>query len=70
MSIGFKPENILGYKTSAELEKHLEVTLRPTPGLIRITCASEVDALIALIKDMFPLPVAYVVKVLVITAVY
>ncbi|KAF7250493.1 2'-5'-oligoadenylate synthase 1 [Varanus komodoensis] len=62
MSIGFKPENFLEYKTAMEITKFVEAKLRPISGLVRIACASEVEGIIAFIKEQFPLPVTYVTK--------
>ncbi|XP_077203794.1 2'-5'-oligoadenylate synthase 1-like isoform X2 [Paroedura picta] len=61
MSMAFKPESILAYKTPLEVEKFLEAKLRPN-SVLRRACASEVEGMIALIKEVFPLPVAHVSK--------
>ncbi|XP_053156365.1 2'-5'-oligoadenylate synthase 1-like isoform X2 [Hemicordylus capensis] len=62
MSTGFKPENVLEYRTPIELERFLEAKLRPISGPTRLACASEIDRMIALIKDSFPLSIAFVIK--------
>lgn len=66
MSTGFKPDNILDYTKPAEIERFVETNLRPIAGSEKLACVSEVDGIIALIKEVFPLPVAQLVKVLIV----
>ncbi|XP_066468650.1 2'-5'-oligoadenylate synthase 1-like [Tiliqua scincoides] len=62
MSTGFKPENILDYKTPVEIERFVETKLRPISGPARLACVSEVEGIIALIKEVFPLPITHIIK--------
>ncbi|KAJ6669764.1 hypothetical protein lerEdw1_000313 [Lerista edwardsae] len=62
MSTGFKPENILDYRTPVEIEKFVETKLRPISGSAKLACVSEVEGVIALIKEVFPLPISYIIK--------
>ncbi|XP_033020192.1 2'-5'-oligoadenylate synthase 1A-like [Lacerta agilis] len=62
MSTAFKPENILEYKTPAELTKFVEAKLRPISNAVRWGCASEVEKIIEFIEEVFPLPITYVTK--------
>ncbi|XP_061492756.1 uncharacterized protein LOC133389165 [Rhineura floridana] len=62
LSTGFKPENILEYKTPMEIQKFVEANLRPMSGTVRLACASEVEGMIALVKEVFPLPITCVTK--------
>lgn len=64
MSTAFKPENILEYKTPAELTKFVEAKLRPNSDAVRWGCASEVEKIMEFIEEVFPLPITYVTKVL------
>nr|XP_016846435.1 PREDICTED: uncharacterized protein LOC107982366 [Anolis carolinensis] len=62
MSIGFKPESILEYKTPMEINNFMEANLRPTQGPVRLGCASEVEGIIGSIKEEFPLPITCIIK--------
>ncbi|XP_038257201.2 2'-5'-oligoadenylate synthase 1A-like [Dermochelys coriacea] len=61
MATGFSP-NILDYKNPTELKRFVEEKLRPIPGPASIACATEIEAIINLIKECFPLPVAQLIK--------
>uniref|UniRef100_K7G2Z1 2'-5'-oligoadenylate synthetase 1 domain-containing protein n=1 Tax=Pelodiscus sinensis TaxID=13735 RepID=K7G2Z1_PELSI len=53
---------IVDYKNPTELERFIEEKLRPIPGPASIACATEIEAIINLIKECFPLPVARLIK--------
>ncbi|XP_030049273.1 uncharacterized protein LOC115463164 [Microcaecilia unicolor] len=62
MSTGFSPESILDYRSPKQVQEFVETKLRPRPGLLRISCMAETDAVIDLIKECFPLPVTHIIK--------
>nr|XP_014432653.2 2'-5'-oligoadenylate synthase 3-like isoform X2 [Pelodiscus sinensis] len=62
MATGFSSDNIVDYKNPTELERFIEEKLRPIPGPASIACATEIEAIINLIKECFPLPVARLIK--------
>ncbi|XP_050801836.1 2'-5'-oligoadenylate synthase 1A-like isoform X1 [Gopherus flavomarginatus] len=62
MATGFSPDNILDYKNPTELKTFVEEKLRPIPGPASIACATEIEAIINLIKECFPLPIARLIK--------
>ncbi|XP_029428692.1 2'-5'-oligoadenylate synthase 3-like [Rhinatrema bivittatum] len=62
MSTEFSPESIVEYRSPKQLQEFVETKLRPIPGLLRISCMAETDAVIDLIKECFPLPVTRLIK--------
>ncbi|XP_019339381.1 2'-5'-oligoadenylate synthase 1A isoform X1 [Alligator mississippiensis] len=62
MSTGFSPGNILEYRTPQELQAFVQEKLRPISGPVSLACAVEIEAIISVIKEYFPLPVARLIK--------
>nr|XP_033801895.1 2'-5'-oligoadenylate synthase 1-like [Geotrypetes seraphini] len=62
MSTGFSPESILEFRSAKQLQEFVVTKLRHRPGLLRISCMAETDAVIDLIKECFPLPVTRIIK--------
>ncbi|XP_039196341.1 2'-5'-oligoadenylate synthase 1A-like isoform X3 [Crotalus tigris] len=62
MATKFKPESFLEYTTPMEINAFVEEKLRPILGPVRLACTSEVEGIIAFIKEIFPLPITSVIK--------
>ncbi|XP_025023612.1 2'-5'-oligoadenylate synthase 1A-like [Python bivittatus] len=62
MATKFKPDSFLEYTTPLEIKIFVEEKLRPILGAVRLACASDVEGIIAFIKEMFPLPITDVIK--------
>lgn len=63
MATKFKPESFLEYTTPKEINAFVEEKLRPILGPLRLACTSEVEGIIAFIKEIFPLPITSIIKV-------
>ncbi|KAH0628104.1 hypothetical protein JD844_008828 [Phrynosoma platyrhinos] len=50
------------YKTPTGVKYFMEAELQPIRGPARLACASEVEGMIASIKEVFPLPITYITK--------
>ncbi|XP_069076771.1 2'-5'-oligoadenylate synthase 1-like [Pleurodeles waltl] len=62
MSTGYPSDSILYYKSPKQLKEFIETSLLPVPEALRPACESELEAVICVIRECFPLPVTRLTK--------